>query len=117
MKLYLSVLQNIVEKTIPSRYNTAIIFFLNEFFAMSKNTLHHLKNSWHQAKTITHHTLRRPHNYLFKNFSLYRWWVRQDTERHIHYIAMFVGIILATYYIMIDGILQQINISSPNIFH
>jgi len=76
---------------------------------------HHVKHHWHRAKSHVHNKMAAPHQYLSEKIGWYRWWHEHDIHRHIHYAAMLVGIILATYYVMLDGIFQRLQYSATDI--
>ncbi|MBU0648139.1 hypothetical protein KJ855_03080 [Patescibacteria group bacterium] len=64
----------------------------------------------HHGKSSVRRVLHPTHCYMRETFGWYKWWHEQDHHRHIHYVAMFVGIIAAGYYLMLEEIFSKINL-------
>jgi len=80
-----------------------------------KKVIHHAKKIRHhtkRAKHVVHHHMSQPHNRLCDHIPLYKWWHEQDIHRHIHYAGMFAGLVVAAYYVMLDGIFSDVSVST-----
>lgn len=74
-----------------------------------KKIIHkHIVKPINHAKWHVHRHLAPLHGYFYEKWDWYRWWHEQDYHRHVHYLAMIVGIIMAIYFVMIDTILTEI---------
>ena len=72
----------------------------------ARKIYNHILKSKKQARQY----LTPCHDILCTKCSWYKWWHNQDYHRHIHYLAMITGIIVAVYFVMIDEIMSKVNL-------
>ncbi len=74
-----------------------------------KKLIHkHIVHPIGQIKSQARKHLVKPHEYCCEKWVWYKWWHKMDYHRHIHYLAMFAGILLAVYFVMIDSIMMEV---------